>query len=64
MMESTIAVGRVTNRTDGLVSIHIGSSFVELSQSESSELIADIIKACGVRYMPDLDLAKVLGETK
>lgn len=41
----TVAVGPVPNRTDGLLSLHVGGSFVYLSQTEARHLKSEIDQA-------------------
>lgn len=41
----TVAVGSVPNRTDGLISIHVGGTYVLLSREEADRLMAAIGRA-------------------
>ena len=40
---TTVAVGRVPNRTDGLVSLHVGPQYVLLSPKEVRALYAQLL---------------------
>lgn len=50
--DTTVGIGPVTNRTDGLISLHVGNSYVMLSPDEAKRLSADLASlALGARVI-------------